>query len=55
VPCNDPREDGCFITSSYDATTHFQTCTTEVLQYYEDIMGKPLDLSISADPEDLEQ
>jgi len=55
VPVNDPTKDGCFITTSYDATTHFQTCTSEVLRIFEDITGKPLDLDISADPEDLEQ
>ena len=54
-PCNNPLKDGCFITTSYDATTHFQTCTEEVLQYYDEITGGPLDLNISADPEDLEQ
>lgn len=55
VPVNDPSKDGCFITTSYDATTHFQTCTAEVLAYYEKLTGAPLDLSISAEPEDLEQ
>jgi len=55
VSVNDPAKDGCFITSSYDATTHFQTCTEEVLEYYERITGKKLDLeAVSADPEDLE-
>ena len=54
VPCNDPSKDGCFITSSYDATTHFQTCTTEVLDYYEKLSGSKLDLDISAEPEELQ-
>lgn len=54
-PCNNPAEDGCFITSSYDATTHFQTCTSEVLDYYKNLTGSSLDLDISANPEDLEQ
>jgi len=53
-PCNDPTKDGCFITSSYDATTHFQTCTEQVLDYYEKITGSKLDLAISADPEDIQ-
>lgn len=53
-PCNDPAKDGCFITSSYDATTHFQTCTEEVLSYYKKLTGNDLDLSGNADPEDLE-
>lgn len=55
LPCNDPSKDGCFITSSYDATTHFHTCTTEVLSYFEKITGGALDLSSTkSDPEDLE-
>lgn len=53
-PCNDPIQDGCYITSSYDATSHFQTCTTEVLAYYEKLTGAPLDLNISSEPEDLQ-
>lgn len=53
-PCNDPKKDGCFITSSYDATTHFQTMTREVLQYYEMLTGNKLDLNISAEPDDLQ-
>jgi len=43
-PANDPKKDNCFITSSYDATTHFETCSSEVLELYEKIMGEPLDL-----------
>merc|ERR1719273_294392 len=38
-PANDPKTDNCFITSSYDATTHFETCSKEVLDLYEQIMG----------------
>merc|ERR1712037_942230 len=43
-PDNDPQKDGCFITSSYDATTHFESCSREVLELYEAIIGEPLDL-----------
>lgn len=43
-PANDSTKDNCFITSSYDATTHFETCSKEVLDLYEQIMGEPLDL-----------
>jgi len=41
-PKNNPEEDGCFITSSYDATTHFQTSIAEVLDIYEKIAGEKL-------------
>lgn len=50
-PCNDPSKDNCFITSSYDATTHFATSTEEVLRMYKSITGNDLDLTISADLE----
>jgi Rab GDP dissociation inhibitor len=53
-PINDPSKDGCYITSSYDATTHFQSSTDEVLKIYEQLTGSALDLNIKADPEDLE-
>jgi len=52
--CNDPKVDGCFITTSYDATTHFETCSTEVLAIYEKIIGEPLDLENSEVLEDVE-
>lgn len=45
VPTNDPSKDGCYITSSYDATSHFETCTTEVLAYYEMLTGAKLDMT----------
>lgn len=45
----EPKEDGrtsrCFITSSYDASSHFEETTEEVIALYERIMGEPLDLS----------
>jgi len=46
-PQNDPEKDGCYITSSYDATTHFETCCNEVMATYEKIIGEPLDLEIA--------
>jgi len=45
VPVNDSSKDGCFITSSYDATSHFESCTAEVLDYYERMTGAKLDLT----------
>jgi len=43
-PKNDPTKDGCYITTSYDATTHFETCTAEVLDIFQKITGEALDL-----------
>jgi len=54
VPVNDPSKDQCYITQSYDATTHFEQATTEVLELYFKLTGKPLDLTISAEPDDLD-
>jgi len=53
-PVNDPAKDNCFITSSYDATSHFTTCTSEVLKMYKLLTGTDVDLSGSAEPEDLQ-
>jgi Rab GDP dissociation inhibitor len=46
-PQNNSEKDGCYITSSYDATTHFETCCNEVMETYEKIIGEPLDLEIA--------
>jgi Rab GDP dissociation inhibitor len=51
IPNNDPNKDNVFITQSYDATTHFEDATREVLSLYQSLTGKPLDLSISAESE----
>ena len=41
---------GLWITSSYDATSHFESASEEILQMYEKIVGEKLDLNI--EPED---
>jgi len=48
-PTTDGKSDQVYVTSSYDATTHFEGATREVLDMFMRIMGKPIDLSISAD------
>lgn len=48
-PMNEPQRDGCFITSSYDSTSHFESATNEVIEIYQKLTGKPLDLTIPAD------
>jgi len=52
-PANDSSKDGVFISRTYDATTHFESATTEVLDLYYRISGSKVDLSISAEPDDL--
>ncbi|XP_052146659.1 guanosine nucleotide diphosphate dissociation inhibitor At5g09550-like [Oryza glaberrima] len=45
-PTNTADEDNCFVTNSYDATTHFETTVKDVLALYSKITGKELDLSV---------
>ncbi|KAG6711003.1 hypothetical protein I3843_05G030000 [Carya illinoinensis] len=46
VPTNKHEEDNCFISTSYDATTHFESTVEDVIQMYSKITGKVLDLSV---------
>ncbi|KVH93390.1 GDP dissociation inhibitor [Cynara cardunculus var. scolymus] len=46
VPTNDGAGDNCFVSTSYDATTHFETTMKDVLAMYTKITGKELDLSV---------
>jgi len=46
APVNEPSLDNCFISTSYDATTHFETTVQDVLAMYTNITGKVLDLSV---------
>jgi Rab GDP dissociation inhibitor len=50
-PTSDGKKDNVFLSSSYDATTHFESASREVLRLYEDITGKKLDLSIPPEPD----
>ena len=43
-PINKGEVDNCYITKSYDATSHFETVADNVLELYEQIMGEPLDM-----------
>jgi len=49
----EPNEDGasdrCFISKSFDATSHFETATDDVLDLYRRITGQELDMTISTD------
>lgn len=46
VPMNNHEVDSCFISASYDATTHFESTVEDVIQMYSKITGKALDLSV---------
>ncbi|KAL6514649.1 hypothetical protein OROGR_020228 [Orobanche gracilis] len=45
-PTNDSDIDHCYISTSYDATTHFESTVMDVLAMYTKITGKVLDLSV---------
>jgi len=54
-PTDDGKTDQVFVSSSYDATSHFESASDDVLRIWKNIMGNDLDLSIRADPEDLSE
>jgi len=49
VPLDDGSKDKVFVTQSYDATSHFQDDTLEILSTWKAIHGSDLDLSIPKD------
>lgn len=51
-PLNDPAAEQLYITKSYDATSHFETSSKDVLAIYEKITGEKLDLNIQPDEDD---
>jgi Rab GDP dissociation inhibitor len=46
-PTSDGKADSCFISKSYDATSHFESAANDLLSLYERITGEQLDMSIS--------
>ncbi|XP_059313792.1 guanosine nucleotide diphosphate dissociation inhibitor At5g09550 [Lycium ferocissimum] len=46
VPSHDSAADNCFISKSYDSTTHFESTVMDVLDMYTKITGKVVDLSV---------
>lgn len=48
-PISNGRENHAFISKSYDATSHFETCANDVLDLYQRITDERLDMNISAD------
>ncbi|OWZ15713.1 Rab GDP dissociation inhibitor alpha [Phytophthora megakarya] len=54
-PVADGKEDNCFISSSYDPTSHFETTSEDVLDLYKRITGEDLDMNINADSTDVDQ
>ncbi|EQC28930.1 acetyltransferase [Saprolegnia diclina VS20] len=54
-PIGDGKADNCFISASYDATSHFETTSDDVLSLYKRITGEELDMNINADSTDADQ
>jgi len=48
-PIESGTSSNLWITSSYDATSHFETAGNNVLDVYEKIIGEKLDLNIEQD------
>jgi len=48
-PIAEGNKDRCFLSKSYDATSHFETAANDVLSLYFRVTGTELDMSISAD------
>jgi len=48
-PIHDGTNDNCFISKSFDATSHFESSSNDVLDLYRRITGTDLDLDINAD------
>jgi len=53
APTGDGSKDNIILSESYDASSHFESATEDILRMFERATGKPVDLSIKADPEDL--
>lgn len=49
APVADGTGDKCYISQSYDASSHFETTAADVLSLYERITGEQLDMTVSAD------
>jgi Rab GDP dissociation inhibitor len=48
-PVSDGSDDKCFISASFDATSHFEHDVDDMLRLYERVSGTKLDMSINAD------
>lgn len=51
-PINNPKEENLYVTSSYDATSHFESASQDILDMYEQIVGEKLVFNIEAAEEE---
>ena len=52
VPVDDGKKSNLYITKSYDATSHFESATNEILELYTRITGETLDMNIEPTDDD---
>jgi Rab GDP dissociation inhibitor len=48
-PVSDGSSDKCYISSSFDASSHFEGDVDDLLSLYKRVTGKDLDMTINAD------
>jgi len=48
-PTKDGADSNLWVTESYDATSHFEEASEEILDIYQKIIGEKLDLNIEPD------
>lgn len=49
APVGDGHDDKCYISSSFDASSHFEGDVEDLLSLYKRVTGKDLDMTINAD------
>jgi len=49
APVGSGKSDNCYISQTYDATSHFESAANDVLDLYTRITGTQLDMNINAD------
>lgn len=49
VAADDGKADHCFVSASYDASSHFESTSTDILEMYERVVGEPLNMDISTE------
>ncbi len=51
-PTDDGKADNLYVTKSYDATSHFETASEDILSIYERIVGEKFDLNVEPSDDD---
>lgn len=52
LPTDDGTKDNVFVSSCYDATSHFESAAADVLRIWKNMMGSDLDLTVTPDQSD---